>query len=330
MNDLDLLSIGDASLDVFITPSESETFCQLDDKECLLCFTYGDKIPVKSLNFSIGGNAANNAVGAKRLGVNSGVVLTLGDDDIGNQIVEKMIKEGVDTSYVFRQKDTASNYSSIVVVSGERTIFSYKFPREYEMPPELPKMSWVYLTSMGKSFEAVYSKVVDYAKKNPDVKVAFNPGSRQIRAGLDKIKDVLSVAFVVYVNRYEAEVITGMKDTQNKEKELLEALSRMGSKVPIVTDGVNGSFMYDGGRFIKAGVLPVDSYERTGAGDAFGSGCISALIKGETLEEALLWGTVNSASVIGYAGAQKGLLTENKIQEWLERARSSGVKVEEF
>ena len=63
MNKLELLSIGDASLDVFVTPTESETHCRVDDKECFLCFSYGDKIPVKSLDFSIGGNAVNNAVG---------------------------------------------------------------------------------------------------------------------------------------------------------------------------------------------------------------------------------------------------------------------------
>ena len=81
---------------------------------------------------------------------------------------------------------------------------------------------------------------------------------------------------------------------------------------------------------MKAGVLPVDAYERTGAGDAFGSGCISALIKGKSFEEALLWGTVNSASVIGYIGSQKGLLREHEMPLWLERARSSGVGVVEL
>ena len=54
------------------------------------------------------------------------------------------------------------------------------------------------------------------------------------------------------------------------------------------------------------------------------------IIKGKTTEEALVWGTVNSASVIGYVGAQKGLLKIEDIDTWVERARSSGVKVEEI
>lgn len=332
MTNLELLTIGDASLDVFVTPTESETHCRIDDKECFLCFSYGDKIPVKSLDFSIGGNAVNNAVGTKRLGINSSAVLTLGDDDMGNQIVEKLVKEGVETSFVFRQKETKSNYSTIVVVGGERTIFSYKEPREYEFLKDLPVTPWIYLTSMGKAFKPIYDRVVEHVNKNPDVKLAFNPGSRQIRAGVEKITQVIDASYIVYVNRSEAEIITGIDDSHGKDKELLEKLSSLGPDIAIVTDGSNGSFIYDSvnKRFLKAGILPVDAHERTGAGDSFGAGCVAALIKGKSFEEALLWGTVNSASVVGYVGAQKGLLKEDEIGDWLERAKSCDIKVEEF
>ncbi|MGD8744026.1 MAG: carbohydrate kinase family protein, partial [Candidatus Woesebacteria bacterium] len=197
-------------------------------------------------------------------------------------------------------------------------------------PEKIPTTPWIYLTSMGMKFETVYARVVEHVRANPTVKLAFNPGSRQIRVGVEKFKNVLEVAYALYVNRKEAEVITGFEGSEGKEKELLRKVCAMGPKVSIVTDGVNGSFVFDGEKFYKAGVLPVDSYERTGAGDAFGSGCISALIKGKDFREALLWGTVNSASVIGYAGAQRGLLREDEIGEWLERAKSCKVEVEEF
>ncbi len=74
----DLISIGDATIDTFIAPSEKEALCMLDDQRQLICFNYGDKIPVKNLEFSIGGNAANNAVGCTRLGVKTTIVLTVG------------------------------------------------------------------------------------------------------------------------------------------------------------------------------------------------------------------------------------------------------------
>ena len=114
MNNLDLLSIGDASIDVFMTPTESETLCRIDTKECFIAFSYGDKIPVKNLEFSVGGNAANNAVGTTRLGLKTGIVLTLGDDNIGNLIVERLRQEGVDMTFAIQQPSTLSNYATVI------------------------------------------------------------------------------------------------------------------------------------------------------------------------------------------------------------------------
>jgi sugar/nucleoside kinase (ribokinase family) len=300
----------------------------MHDKDELICFSFGDKIPVKHIEFSVGGNAANNTVGATRMGLKAGLVTTLGGDMIGNQIVEKLDKEGVDLTYAIRQPTANTNYSTVINFGGERTIFSYHAPRSYEFPVHLPVASWIYLTSMGETFRPFYNHFVSWIKKHPEIKLAFNPGSRQLRAGYDAMKDVLEVTHVIYVNRKEAKKITGKEDLDDKE--LLKALHALGPKICIITAGPEGSFVYDGERFVKAGILPVDSFERTGAGDAFGSGCISALVKGKSFEEALLWGTVNSASVIGYVGSQKGLLRESDIGVWLERAKSSKVEVGEF
>lgn len=331
MNDqYDLVSVGDATWDVFIVPSEAETYCEVNTEESMIAFKFGDKIPVKSVDYSVGGNAANNAVGSRRLGLRVAPVLTLGDDTTSNQIVETFIKEGVDTSYVSRAKETASNLSSVIVVGGERTIFTYNQEKTYFFPDEFPKTSWIYLTSLGDNFSEVYKKTVEVIKKNPEIKLAFNPGSRQVRAGAEALAEVLSNSYIVYINRDEAETISGFSNSKGHEKELLDAVSKMGPKMTIVTDGANGAFVASEGKYYHSGVLPIDSFERTGAGDSFGAGCVSALIKGKGIKEALLWGTVNSASVIGYIGAQKGLLTESKLPEWLERAKSCNVEVKEI
>jgi ribokinase len=331
-NNFDLLSIGDATIDVFMIPMESETLCRVDTKECLIAFSYGEKIPVKNLEFSIGGNAANNSVGTRRLGISTAIVLTLGQDNVGDMIVNRLKEESVDVTYVVQQPSTSSNYSTIINYSGERTIFVYHAPRSYEFPVKLPVTPWAYLTSMGESFGPFYIHMVDWFRKNPQVKVAFNPGSWQLRAKPEDIKDVMESTYVIFVNREEAEKMTGFGDSLKKERELLIALSKLGPKVCIITDGARGSFAYDSiyGKFFRVGTLPVDAYERTGAGDAFGSGALSALIHGKGLDEALLWGTCNSASVIGYTGSQKGLLKVEEMVSWLARAKSSGVNVVQF
>ena len=329
MDNFDLLSIGDASIDTFMTPLESETVCRMDTKECLIAFSYGDKIPVKNLEFSIGGNAANNSVGAKRLGVNTAIVLTLGQDSVADMIVGRLKNEGVDPTYIIEQPATTSNYSTIINYSGERTIFVYHAPRSYEFPVKLPITPWVYLTSMGESFRPFYNHMVDWLKANPTIKVAFNPGSWQLRSDYKDIEPVMNLSYLISVNREEAEKLTNFGESVGRERDLLIALNKLGPKICIITDGSAGAFAYDSinGKFFKIGVLPVEVYERTGAGDAFGSGFLSALIHGKAMDEALLWGTCNSSSVVGYTGSQRGLLKFEEMQVWLERAKSSGVVV---
>src|SRR5690606_15762125 len=137
-----------------------------------------------------GGNAANNAVGTKRLGIKVAPILTLGDDTISNQIVETFIKEGVDTSFIYRQKDTATNYSTAIVVGGERTIMTCKPEKTHRFPEEFPHTPWIYLTSLGDGFEAIYKQVSEVMKINPQLKLACNPGSREIRSGVDSLKGI--------------------------------------------------------------------------------------------------------------------------------------------
>ncbi len=332
MADFDLLSIGDASIDTFMTPLESETLCRLDSKECFIAFSFGDKIPVKNLEFSVGGNAANNSVGAKRLGINVAIVLTLGQDPIGGMIIERLKNEGVDPTYIIQQPGTTSNYSTIINYSGERTIFVYHAPRSYEFPVKLPAAPWVYLTSMGESFRPFYNHLTDWLKTNPTIKLAFNPGSWQLRSEYKDIESVMNLSHAVFVNREEAEKLTRFGESTGRDRDLLIAVQKLGPKICVITDGANGALAYDSinGKFYKSGVMPVDAYERTGAGDAFGSGFLSALIHGKNIDEALLWGTCNSSSVIGYTGSQKGLLKEVEMSVWLDRAKSSGVIVQQL
>lgn len=328
MNDsYDLVSVGDCSLDTFLTPSEAETLCEINTKDCLVCFSYGDKIPVESLDFSVGGNAANNAVGGARLGLKTGIITTIGGDILGREIFETLTAEGVHLEFVTKNEKGKSNFSTVINYSGERTILSYHAPKEYVFPKEFPEAKWVYLTSMGEGYEDFTAKLLEYLEKHPEVNLAVNPGSKQLRSGLELLKPILFRTQVLYVNREEAQKITGIAKSVGAEKNLLEGLLNMGPHTAIVTDGPSGAYVSNGQSYLFCPIFPSKVASRTGAGDAFGSATLTALIKGKTLEEALLWGAVNSASVIGQVGAQKGLLREEEMNQWLIKANEAGVTV---
>lgn len=103
---------------------------------------------------------------------------------------------------------------------------------------------------------------------------------------------------------------------------MLNKLHDIGAKTVIITDGPDGAYASDGKLRLKMPLYPDPGppVERTGAGDAFASTLVAALIKGNTLEGALQWAPINSMNVVQEVGAQKGLLTEKEIEALLLKA----------
>jgi len=91
----------------------------------------------------------------------------------------------------------------------------------------------------------------------------------------------------------------------------------------VITDDRKGAYAAnDAGNFWHVPMYP-DSrppFERTGAGDAFASSVVAALALEKPLEEGLLWGPINSMSVVQEVGAQKGLLSREKLESYLKDA----------
>lgn len=311
---LDILSIGDCTLDVFLNVEEGNVQCNLKKQTCEICFNYGDKIPVKEVVQIAGtGNAANLAIGASRLGLKSAVNTIVGNEGSHDAIIRNFKKEKVNLNYLFHDKKSPTNYSAIINYKGERTIFSHHEIRHYSFPRISQKPKWIYLTSVGKNYEKLYQSAVSYCRKN-NIKLGFNPGTLQVRDGLNKIKNVIKQSNVLIINKDEARMILG--DTETKDiKYYLKIMNKLGANNVVITDGEHGAYSYDGHEFLHIGTLGSKVIERTGAGDAFSTGYISAIIHGENCYNALKWGTCNSDSVIQYVGPQAGLLSLKAIKQ---------------
>lgn len=325
-----LIVFGSARVDAFLgVPSDrAQKLCQIDTQKCVIEFSYGAKIPLDNVEFLVGGNGANVSIGTKRLGVDSLLVAELGNGVLADYALTQL-KGEINTKYVTQTKGVAQGFGAVIMYEGERTILSYYPSTTPPFPEHIDSYEWAYLTSVGESFEEYFEKVYSWINSaNP--KLAFNPGGRQIAKGGEWLKKYLEKTEILFVNREEGEEIAGVTKSTEREKDLFSALAALGVRQMIITDGESGSYAFDGKIYYKTGVLPVNAYERTGAGDSFASGCLAALTQGKPMNEALLWGTVNSASVIGHVGSIGGLLKKEDLQTWLERAESSGVKVETF
>lgn len=323
----DCLSLGPARMDVFVRLPDDEIkeLCSIDREKCVIQLGFGEKIAVLGMDFAVGGNTGNNAVGLTRLGHKVAMVGGMGDGWTDTQALQILKNEGVDVQYVQIAKGK-NGFGVVINYSEERTILSYYAETEGGFPAD-PELSadWIYLTTAGAKFEALYQAAVDWAIAHK-TKIVFNPGSRQLHAGLEKIKFVLQLAEIVFLNREEASQLLAMP--VGDIKSLLQGLKNIGSKLVVITDGPGGTYSYDGRELLHMPIIEAPVIERTGAGDAFGSGFLGAIMAGKTIQEALQWGTVNSASVLGFIGPQAGLLTLDKLPTWL--ARAENVRVEKL
>ena len=311
----DLISVGDTQYDVFLE-LEEEVKIVRDEKEQrdYLGLVNAEKIPVKKYTaIAAVGNSANVAIGASRLGLKSAFYTHLGKDRVGEEELQILKKEKVATDYVVWDKKRGSNFSAVLNYKAERTILVYHEPREYDLP-NFASAQWMYFSSLAPGHEKLNAQIPEYIKKY-QVKLGFNPGSHQLKEGLEVLKPVLEVTTVFFVNKEEAQTLLG---SSADIKELLRGLHNKGPKIVVITDDGKGSYCFDGSNFYYLDIFHVPVVEMTGAGDAYSTGFISSLMYGNNVQEAMRWGAFNSGSVIQYIGAREGLLDKDKMNKFLK------------
>ncbi len=319
----DILAIGDIVIDAFIRLEQAEVKCDENKMNCKLCLNFGDKIPYEYVEICKAvGNSANASVSAARLGLSSGLLTYIGNDQNGKDCVEELKKNNVDTKYVRTEDGKNTNYHFVLWYDVDRTILVKHETFSYDLG-EIEAPKWVYLSSMGENSLPFHNQLADYLEKNPEVNLAFQPGTYQMKFGTEALERIYKQSEIFFCNVEESQRILKRPDTRDLPT-LLKAMADLGPKIVVITDGIDGAYAYDtrenGGDMWFMPVYPHQPYERTGAGDSFASTMVSALALGKTLEEALMWGPINSMSVVQKVGAQKGLLSREKLEEFLANA----------
>jgi len=322
MQNLDFLAIGDTVVDDFILLKDAEVHCDIDTDACTISMRWGDKIPFVSSTIVAGvGNSANAAVSAARLGLNTALMATIGDDRDGDAIMEHFAKEGLSTEFIVRAPGKATNHHYVLSYESERTILVKPEPYDYVFPMDLPAPKTVYLSSLGEAGEKYYADMAQYLNEHPDIFFTFQPGTFQMNMGAEALAPIYSRANLLVVNKEEAARILKLPEGQEIPV-LIAKAHALGPKHVIVTDGREGAYASDGTHTYHVPMYPDDRApkERTGAGDAFASTVTAALTIGKPFSEALLWGPINSMSVVQDIGAQAGLLTRSSLEDYLSKA----------
>jgi ribokinase len=319
----DVVSIGDIVTDAFIKLIDDQAVTYQNDKGKWLAMNFGTKLPFDHAEIlEAVGNAANAAVAFARLGLNSSFVTNVGDDAHGRDMIAALHKENVDSRFVRVNAGKKSNYHYVLWYKEERTILikheEYDYHWPHLRPAETPK--WVYFSSISEHAIEYHDQVYEWLQANPNVKLAFQPGTFQMAAGTERLQHIYARSEVVILNREEAVLVTGGE--YDNLHDLMDRLHGMGVKIVVITDGPDGAYASDGQQRWQMPLYPdpAPPKERTGAGDAFASTFVAALAKGNTVEGALQWAPINSMNVVQHTGAQAGLLTEAQIEDYLMKS----------
>ncbi len=317
--EIDFLAIGDIVTEPFIKITDANVTEDSDGGHQKLCLSFGDKIPYESAQVMRAvGNSPNAAVSASRLGLNSYLISYIGEDSIGKENMESLVTDGVNIDYMETVPGMTSNQHYVLWYDVERTILVKHNEYPYAFPMDLPEPKWIYLSSLAHNSTDYHSQISEYLKQHPDTKLAFQPGTFQMKLGKEVLADIYKNTEVFICNKEEYQRI--LKTEEDDVVKLMDMIRLLGPKIAVLTDGMKGAYVSDGKDIWSMPVYPHTPIERTGAGDAFGSTFLSALILGKTIPEALMWGPINSMSVVQKVGAQEGLLSRDKLEEFLANA----------
>lgn len=333
----DVITFGSAVRDLFVKSKEFKT---LESKKFVtnqgLCLDLGSKIKVDQIFFSSGGGGTNSAATFSKQGFKAAYVGKIGNDPGGQSIKQELEELGIKT-FLSLDKDKHTPYSIILSVSARgRTILVYRGASHELEKKDIPfnpptgeagklKTKWFYISGLSGKSAKTLVPIVNFAKKNK-IKIALNPGAAQLKLGLKKLKAVLLNVDVLILNQEEAARLADLPFA--KEKKIFKKLDKHVQGIVVMTKGPKGVNVSDGKYIYQAGIFKEKKHiDRTGAGDAFGSGFVAGLIRSNKVEEAIRSGTANSASIVEHFGAKNGILSKSQI---LKDKRWRGLKITKF
>lgn len=324
----DVITIGSITQDKFLELDYQIINWPKTALRKAIALPFGEKIEVSRLTTALGGNSANASVTFARQGWETACFGKVGNDIAGKEVRSLLREEGV-KSFLAVSQDLPTAYSALLLKDGERTILSYHGASDNWQGSDIPwdklKSRWWYLSLAGESDKFLESLLV-FARKN-NIQVAFNPSGHHIKHRRREILAALKDISFLVLNRGEAAALSGMPF--QKEKEIFQKLDELTPGIVAITDGPKGVIVSDGEYICRAGIFKERKLiDRTGAGDAFGSGFVAGLIQASAKDKhlsakryslnavkyAIRLASANATSVVEHIGATEGILTKSQFQ----------------
>ena len=248
----------------------------------------------------IAGAESNVAIGLSRLGHTAGWMSRVGADEFGHAIVFRIRGEAVDTSrviedqtaptgLVIRERREVGPIDQVYYRRGSAA--SHLSPDDLD-PTYLQQARFLHLTGITPALsESCRDTVFTAAEiaRQANVTVVLDPNYRSklwdVATFRTVIRDLASRCDIVLPGREEAELLTGEHDAEAAARDI----SHLGPRTVVVKVGAEGALALSAGDVIRVKAAPLERViDPVGAGDAFAAGLYAGLLRGMSLDDALV------------------------------------------
>ncbi|MHA6513156.1 ribokinase [Tessaracoccus sp. Z1128] len=282
----------------------------------------GETLLGGDLHLFPGGKGANQAAAAARCGASVTFLGALGRDSNADLLLSALGGAGVDTSHVMRAdvptgcaliQITPDGENSIVVSPGANSLM--------DIPAaDALRDTWLGAGVLVLALEIPFETVLHVVEVvgNTGVRLLLNAApARTLSPATLRHCDPL------VVNETEArEVLGNSAIAPDAPFEVLaQALLLAGARSVVITLGVDGSLITDGGPVVHVPAYRVDAVDTTGAGDAFVGAVAAELARGVALEDAVRFATAVSAVSVQKLGAQSSYVDRAHVERFIASHR---------
>lgn len=275
---------------------------------------------VPTFERKVGGAELNLAIGCARLGLNTGWISRLGNDEFGKYIFNFVRGEGIDVSEVklVDGYPTSLNFKEILEDGSGKT-FYYRtnspttmltedsIVESYIANTKIVHITGVFIAIDKEKNLGVIQQAIAYAKKHGTL-ISFDPNIRlklwtkeEAKATLEQI---LPHVDILLTGVEEAELLLGVSEPS----EIIEASKKLGISYIAIKQGEDGAVGYHNGETIEAPPVKAKKVVDTvGAGDGFDAGFLYGVLQKWPLEKTLQFANTIGSMVVSVSGDNEGL-----------------------
>lgn len=264
-------------------------------------------------SLATGGSASNTILALSKMGVDSGFIGKVGNDEYGHFYIKEIDEAGV-TPHFIREDAPSGTAMTLITPDGERTFGTYLGAAADLQANELEKQTFFPYKIFYVEGYLVYNySLIESAMKmakEQGLMIAIDLASYNV---VEDNKDsfmhlIKEYVDVVFANEEEARMLTG-KDPEEAVKVLA-----LETQIAVVKIGANGSFIMQKDTLVKVPAVKAQMIDATAAGDFYAAGFFYGIINHAGLEQSGHIGSLLAANVIQVVGTKLSENTWNEIR----------------